>query len=239
MTQLFYVLKRLYRLFFVRRVSHFIGDSHADVFWHMEFSPSFFWKINPKIRVVHGATATGLSNPNSKTRALPIFKSYIENHVKKNHNVFFQLGEVDCGFAIWFRSEKHNLSVNEQLSSALENYLGLIRCAIRKEANVFVFSAVLPTIKDGQVFGEVANLRRDVKANQQERTLLTLEFNKKLSLLLKKENATFIDFDISLLDPKTNVIKEAFLNKDPKNHHLDHDAYGSLINLALTEKIKT
>lgn len=238
MWRLFHLLKRLYRLFFVRNISHFIGDSHANVFWHMEFSPYFFWKTNPKITVVHGATATGLSNPNSKTKALPIFKRYIKNHVNKDSRVFFQLGEVDCGFAVWYRSEKHNLSIDEQLSSALENYLNIIRYAINKGGSVFVCSAVLPTIKDGQSFGEVANLRKTVKASLRERTLLTLEFNKKLAALLKKEKATFINFDTFLLNPKTNVIKEEYLNKDPKNHHLDHDAYGSLINFVLKTKLK-
>ena len=77
--RLLYLIKRKIRALFVLRKIHFIGDSHTEVFWNMEFSPWYFWKLTPEIKIVHGATATGLANPNSKTQALTIF----ENHLKR------------------------------------------------------------------------------------------------------------------------------------------------------------
>ena len=125
----------------------------------MEFSPYYFWKIIPKIKVVHGATASGLSNPNSKTKAIVNFKYYIKKEVKKNDYVLFQLGEVDCGFTIWFRSIKHNISIEEQTDLAINNYTSLINETKNFTKNkIIICSAVLPTIKM-VLYREVTNLR--------------------------------------------------------------------------------
>jgi hypothetical protein len=230
MRRLLYLIKRVYRSLFVSSQMHAIGDSHVDVFWDMEFSPLYFWWAKIKIKVVHGATATGLENPNSKTKAKENFKEYIQNEVRKNDIVVFQLGEVDCGFAIWYRSKKHNLSVEDQVNMALNNYMALVQLAEDKEAKVFVCSTVLPTIQDNQNMGEVANLRKEIDVSLKERTELTLNFNEKIALLLKNKSTTFLNFDDLLLDKKTKLVKTIFLNKDPNNHHLDHSSYSKIIN---------
>ena len=91
LSALFTLLKRKSRPFLASNRIHFIGDSHVEVFWYMEFSPYYFWKIIPKIKVVHGATASGLSNPNSKTKAIVNFKYYIKKEVKKMIMFYFNL----------------------------------------------------------------------------------------------------------------------------------------------------
>ena len=126
---LYYIKRKVRPLFGLKHV-HFIGDSHTSVYWDMEFSPLYFWKIIPKVKVVHGATATGLANPNSKTKALTIFEDYLQKEVKKEDYVVFQLGEVDCGFAIWYRAEKHGLSVQKQTQLAIDNYSNLIQKSV-------------------------------------------------------------------------------------------------------------
>jgi hypothetical protein len=220
--RLLYFIKRKTRLLFGLRRVHFIGDSHADVFWDMEFSPLYFWKIIPKIKVVHGATATGLSNPNSKTKAVTIFEEYLKNEVNKEDYVVFQLGEVDCGFAIWYRAEKHNISVQEQRMLAVSNYTALIEKSSAINGNkTVVCSAVLPTIQDNKNFGEVANLRKEVKASILERTGLTLSFNASLKEYTKIHSLGYIDLDKHILNKETKILHSKFLHKDPANHHLN------------------
>tara|TARA_B100000925_G_scaffold289317_1_gene271921 strand:+ start:2864 stop:3598 length:735 start_codon:yes stop_codon:yes gene_type:complete len=229
-----YFIKRKIRALFVLRKIHFIGDSHTEVFWNMEFSPWYFWRLTPKIKVVHGATATGLTNPNSKTQALDIFENYLKKEVNKNDYVVFQLGEVDCGFAIWYRAEKHGLSIQKQTLLAIDNYSILIQkaSAINGKKTI-ICSAVLPTIQDGNNFGEVANLRKEVKANIIERTQLTLNFNRMLRQLAEKNHLPFINLDQSLLNEKTSVIHSKFLHKDTTNHHLDPSSLAKIISKEL------
>ena len=229
-----YFIKRKIRALFVLRKIHFIGDSHTEVFWDMEFSPCYFWKLTPKIKVVHGATATGLANPNSKTQALSIFENYLKEEVKKDDYVVFQLGEVDCGFAIWYRAEKHGLSIQKQTQLAIDNYSSLIQksSAINGKKTI-ICSAVLPTIQEGSNFGEVANLRKEVKANIKERTQLTLNFNRMLRELAEKNRLAFINLDRSLLNENTSIIHSKFLHKDSTNHHLDPSNLAKIISKEL------
>ena len=229
-----YLIKRKIRALFVIRKIHFIGDSHTEVFWSMEFSPWYFWKLTPKIKVVHGATATGLANPNSKTQALTIFENHLKEKVNKDDYVVFQLGEVDCGFAIWYRSEKHGLSVQKQTKLAIDNYSSLIKksSSINGKKTI-ICSAVLPTLHDGNDYGEVANLRKKIKATIKERTQLTLDFNRALKQLAKENRLGFIDLDQSLLNKKTGVIHSKFLHKDCTNHHLNPSKLAKIISKEL------
>lgn len=222
------------RALFVLRKIHFIGDSHTEVFWDMEFSPLYFWRLTPKIKVVHGATASGLANPNSKTQALSIFEDYLKEEVKKNDYVVFQLGEVDCGFAIWHRSEKHGLSIQKQTQLAINNYFNLIQksSAINGKKTILC-GAVLPTIQEDSNFGEVANLRKEIKASIKERTLLTLNFNRMLRQFADKNCLAFIDLDRYLLNEKTSIIHSKFLHKDSTNHHLDSPNLAKIISKEL------
>jgi len=236
--KIIYQLKKRVRPLLNPKTVHFIGDSHADVFWQMEFSPLYFWKIVPKIKIVHGATATGLANPNSQTKALKIFESYIQKEIKANHYVVFQLGEVDCGFAIWYRAEKHQISVDEQLHQALSNYSKLINKtkAINGHKTI-VCSAILPTIQDGQNFGQVANLRREVNASLHERTALSLRFNAALQKICTTNSLSFLNLDPHLLDQKKQILKACFLHDDPTNHHLNPKPLMKVLNTVLNKTI--
>ena len=98
---------------------------------------------------------------------------------------------------------------------------------------IIICSAVLPTIQENNNFGEVANLRKEVKANIKERTQLTLEFNKKLRRLADKNHLAFMDLDQSLLNEKTGVIHSKFLHKDSTNHHLDPSSIAKIISKEL------
>jgi len=151
-----------------------LGDSHAGVFGYWRFR-YYFWRKKMIMCHVQGATASGLQNPSSKTQAAEIFQQALKE--ESYDRVFLQLGEVDTGFVIWYRSNKYNVPVEEMFKQAVEQYEKLILAA-KERTPVVVFSTPLPTISDDNIWGEVANLRKDVKASQLERTTLTLKFNK-------------------------------------------------------------
>ena len=94
--------------------------------------------------------------------------------------------------------------------------------------DLIVTSATLPTIRDGQLEGEVAHLRRSVTATQMQRTRLTLDYNKRLAEELGRRGLSFLDFTDQLLDPDTGLICERFRHPDPSDHHLANDSGGRM-----------
>ncbi len=218
-----------YILLFRRKRIHILSDSHGEVFKYVSFS-SLGNDVFPKYCIVPGATASGLVNPNSKTQAFPLFMNHLESFVFKKDYIILLLGEVDCGFAIWIRAEKHGISVTSQLKTTLGNYFNFIKNLKGESKRIIVCSAIPPTIKDGVSLGEVANLRKIVKASQKDRTDLTRKFNQELKKFCAENNFMFLDLDEILIDQKTGTVKEYFMNVDPKDHHLDHQKLAEVIN---------
>jgi O-antigen/teichoic acid export membrane protein len=213
-----------------RKTVFVFGDSHTDVFSHinaMGLSNRLYFEVTS----VAGATAQGMVNPNSQTNSLRIFETRIEAITDKRASLIFLLGEVDTGFVIWYRSEKYNQPVETQLERSITNYFQfLARVQSKGFRRIFIMSAPLPTIRDNQYLGDIANLRKEIKATLAERTRLTLLYNAKLCELSAAKGFIFGDFDTELLDPETGFIKTIYLNRDPKNHHLDIDRYAAICN---------
>lgn|SRR5574337_1164188 len=214
----------------IRRKKHLLclGDSHISVFKYINDHNLLedYWI---DVLVVGGATAQGMVNPNSKTSALKIFRERI-GKAKNFQTILLQLGEVDCGFVIWYYAEKYFLPIEKQLDRTLTNYFAFIE-EIRNRGfnNVIVLSAPLPTIRDGQDWGEITNARKEVKASLRERTNLTIQYNRLLSAYCKKNGIVFIDTTHLMLDEVQGVVKEGLLNNNAIDHHLDNKNYAKLI----------
>lgn len=205
-----------------------LGDSHINVFKYIadnELLDNYKFDVYP----VLGATAQGMINPNSKTDALKIFTNKLKE-VNLSQTIFLQLGEVDCGFVIWYYSEKYATSIDEQLIRSINNYTHFIE-QVRADGfkNVIVISAPLPTIADNQNWGRVANLRREVRATRKNRTALTVKYNLLLSDYCSNKNITFLDTTEYLIDHDTDEIKKIFLNENPLDHHLNDREYAKII----------
>ncbi len=201
-----------------------LGDSHASVFYHLSFDRAFpnyvFYLCS-----VGGATVSGLENPNSKTQAYPRFESAIRRHPASAYITL--LGEVDVGFVIWYRAQKYQVPVEQMLEQAVQKYERLLR-ELRRRGPVIVISAPLPTIPDENPCGEVANLRREVKVSQRERTALTLLFNQRVREICERIGAHFIDLDAESLG-EDGLVKKELLNKKPCDHHYDLSAYARML----------
>jgi len=211
-----------YRVTARQTVLHCIGDSHIQNF---EFLSKEYLLPRTDMRfcVVQGATNMGLANPHSQTQAMPIFMDYL-NKVVPEDRVVFCLGEVDCGFVIWYRAEKRETSVQEQFELSLANYFALIEAYLKRisPGNVIVCSVPLPTIPDHQlVKGEVANKRLTISATQKQRTDLTVEYNDRLSEFCCRRGIHYLDLQKETLDGHTGVVSADFLNENSLDHHLE------------------
>lgn len=127
------------------------------------------------------------------------------------------LGEVDTGFVIWYRAQKHGESVEAMLEKAIRNYTAFIE-EVAINLNPIVISTPLPTISDDNDWGEIANLRREVTVSQRERTHLTLKFNTSVKDFCNERGITYMDLDPESLGAD-GLVSDALLHEDENNHH--------------------
>ncbi len=218
-----------YKYYLTRKKIYVLGDSHTEIFEYLQnkiFQVRYYFDVTK----VGGATAQGMRNPNSKTNALEIFKNRLSNIKDKRVPLIFQLGEVDTGFVIWYRSKKYGSSVKVEFKNSIRTYMKFLLWVKNSGFNkIIVLAAPLPTIMDNQNWGEVANQRKEVQVSLKERTKLTLKYNQLLKRLCRRHEIIFIDTDPCLLNPILGQIQSEFLNKNPLDHHLDKQKYGRLV----------
>jgi len=210
------------------KVIHFLGDSHTEMFQYI--ARQYLWlHTRFEFSIVQGGTAMGLVHPKSQTQALSVFSNYIQK-ISKKDSLFFCIGEVDCGFLIWYRSHKYGVPVDEQFQLSIHNYLTFLDSVEQQGfANISICSIPLPTIFDDRDWGEVANLRKEVKTSIKERTELTIKYNQQLQIHCQNKNWNFLDFEKDILDPKTGLIDHRFRHPNPLNHHLNEKTVAPLL----------
>lgn len=202
-----------------------LGDSHALIF-DSETIKARFPEFTFKTISVGGATVSGLENPNAVTQAMPQYLTALAEHPTRIAIVM--LGEVDTGFVIWYRAQKYRVSVEHMYQQAIENYQRFL-VDVSKQRHVICISTPLPTIRDGADWGEVANLRKDVKATLKERTELTVRFNKEIGDFCSNNGVTHCNFDAESIS-QNGTLKDALRNPDPSDHHYDPAAHAALIS---------
>jgi len=210
------------------------GDSHTAIFRQvndLKETADFRFRVSS----VKGATASGINNPNSKTNTFNTFKYWLKK-TPSRHAVLFMIGEVDTGFLIWLRAKKYKQSAEMMMHEAVERYTNFIDLVKDDYSKVIVCSAPLPTIKDGETLGEVANARNEIQVSQLDRTKLTLAFNNALREWAYEKDILFLDMDDLSLDKDTGLVKKSFLNKNKADHHYDDGAFVQLIVTAMKQQ---
>ncbi len=206
-----------------------LGDSHSPIFNHPLFREKFPNRCFNVLTVI-GATASGLENPNSTTQAYPVFSEAVRQTAARQ--IIVMLGEVDTGFVIWYRAQKYQESVAAMMDKAVASYSRFLT-ELKMRFEVVCISTPLPTIQDGNDWGDIANARREVTASQVERTALTLEFNRIMQAFCRQNDIRYIMLDdLSLGDG--GIVKADLLNSDCSDHHYDAEQYSRLLVEGLT-----
>lgn len=198
-----------------------LGDSHAHVFKLVDNASSDFSISNC---IVTGSSAQGAVNPHSKTNALAIFRDVLSKNAKSHTHCMTMLGEVDCGFVIWYRKKKYNDSIKSQLERSLNNYFQFLTQEVEKyfpSEHILICCVVPPTIQDNTDKRFLKGARTEVTATQQERAKLTETYNHYLNKICSKRGYKFVNPYAHLIDQKTRLPKKYILNKNPYDHHLD------------------
>jgi hypothetical protein len=225
-------LQRRVMLSMARRRHHVLvlGDSHAQVFESWRFA----LPVHFDVESVNGATLSGLQNPNSVTRAGSIFEQRLALAAECRRPpvaVIVLLGEVDCGFVIWWSHEQRGLPLDEGLDRAVAGCVLLLERA-RRVAPVIVISAPLPTLGSNADFGDDANLRREIKASQEERTALVREFNARVQEASEAIGATYLNLDPMSLG-SNGLVSPLLALQNQLDHHYDAVVYGRLLEASL------
>lgn len=180
-----------------------------------------------------GATASGLANPDANTQARRKYFDWLKVFAHLE-TVIIHLGEIDCGYVIWWRVQKYGKEVEAMLHQAITAYTELIEAVLLKDKRVIVVSAPLPTIRDGApMMGDVASARKEVTASLFERTQLTVLFNLAVQKWCQGRGVEYINLDLDLIS-EYGTVDEAFINPDPADHHYNYVPYADL----LAEKLK-
>lgn len=213
----------------------FLGDSHVQTIrWAGE---NKLLSADAEFVSVGGATAVGMRNPNSLTNAVQIFEQ-AAIPARPEWIPVIHLGEVDCGFVIWWRGNKYGETVEAQVDASIASYFSFVdRLLAAGYPTVIITAASLPTIRDGQDWGEIANLRKEVAVSLRERTALTLQYNSLLRAEATKRGLPFVDPSETFVDPSTGVIRDIFRHSDPLDHHLAPETAGPIWAAALNSAL--
>jgi hypothetical protein len=201
-----------------------LGDSHVEVFNYCNKKQK---NIHFEVVKVGGATAQGSVNPNSATNALSIFKDKL-NKIKHNHfkYIIINLGEVDCGFVIWYRKNKYNIGIEDQLKITTDNLFNFINLEILphfESSKIIINGSVLPTIKDNTNKQYLTGARSEIDVSQIDRTKLTIKYNNILKHFSLINGYNYMDITSYILDNDTKLVNTFFLNKNIFDHHLDNE----------------
>lgn len=197
-----------------------LGDSHLDA---LKFA-SELGILNVRsscFSIVPGATVVGLRNPNSLTDAVNIFRASLLNQPLDSH-VIIHLGEVDCGFVIWWRAKKYGESVEKQFQDSIDAYSHFLDEILGKGfVRLCIAGASLPTIRDGVDLSGVANKRAEISVGIKQLTELTLKYNHTLNELANRLRINYFDITDAVLDRSSNLVHDFFRSPEPIDHHLD------------------
>jgi len=203
-----------------------LGDSYSSIFRSELLCHDRFYF---DLVCVEGATVSGIKNPNSQTQAKPIFDKAIKR--SKAEQCCVLLGEVDMGFTIWLRAESKSSDIELVFEDVVRKYIDFVTNVARSH-KTYCISAPLPTIRDGQNWGEIANLRSSIKATQKERTELTVKFNKTIEDRLINSDVTFLNFDEESLS-ENGLIAAKLLNDNSLDHHYNTSEYAKMVSSKL------
>lgn len=215
-----------------------LGDSHCGVFEYC-FDHGLLAPHWLNCEIVAGATAWGLNNDHSATRAWQKFDHALQRFADCDV-VVIMLGECDCSFALWKKAERLNVPPETLLDHALAGIRRLVE-RVRQDAaavprKIIVVGAILPTVDDAAVTIQENVLRRSVSASQAARTRLVLAYNERLGQLAETLGVAYFDLSIQTSDPESGLVDGRFV-AGADDHHLSHPASAPLWSARLLSQL--
>ena len=192
-----------------------IGDSHTSIFDAYTGSEFIFDQTR-----VHGATARGSANPKTKTNSLEQFRNGLKG--PKAKKVIIGLGEVDCGYIIWWRNAFKNETIEKALTDSMDGMFNFIQSEILQiyePKDVIIMSVIPPVIEDNTNPNFLEGRRAEVNPSIEDRYELTVKWNNVLAERCNKLGYTCININSEITDSNNRVLNK-YRNPNALNHHL-------------------
>jgi len=201
-----------------------IGDSHIRVFENpiLRLLPSKF-----KVCYVAGATAYGIENIHSQTKAYYKFKLDLEQLDYKN--IIVTLGEVDISYTLWKLHFKRGKPIEEYLDISLSRYKSFLNL-LRNYGKVYVISNTIPTVKGGtSCDDEISGIRESLDISYSDKIRLNQSFNQNIQQWCDvQKDIIFIDTNRYIFNK--DKIKSIYLPLDKCDHHYNRYSFALLLS---------
>lgn len=203
------------------------GDSHVKVMRRLNWvKPSHHVRF--RTISVMGATAYGVVNDGSTSGAREIYEKRLKN-INKNYKALVMLGEIDASFLIWSLAKRKALSVEAVLQETVGRYVSFLSYVKNICNDVYVCSAPLPTVDDGEKNPDYLETRGSIHTSKKERTDMTLKFNETVQERCKLLDIVYIDLDGLAIDKTTGLVKRSLINPSGLDHHYEENAFVSIL----------
>jgi hypothetical protein len=217
-----------------RQVAYCLGDSHARVFDRIQ-EGALLRRTSLDVTRVLGATALGMANPNSRSNALVDFTRALRG-VPTDLPLITLLGEIDCGYLLWYRADRAGHDVSVEFEQSLAAYTGyLADLQQRGHSRLIVAMVPPPTVQDYAEWAGLDNARKHVTASLAQRAELTRSYNRRLREWAGAHRAEILDYEDDVTDPATGMVRPELVHPDPLNHHLDPERFAAVVASRMRE----
>jgi len=203
------------------------GDSHVKVMRRLNWAAREH-DLRFRTISVMGATAYGVVNYGSRSGARETYEKRLKN-INKNNKALVMLGEIDAGFLIWSLAKKKGLSVEAVLKETVDRYVRFLSYVKNMCNDVYVCSAPLPTVDDGEKDPGYLEVRGSIQVSKKERTDMTLKFNETVQKSCKLLDIIYVDLDDLSIDKTTGLVKRSLINPSGLDHHYEENAFINIL----------
>jgi len=202
-----------------------LGDSHIRIFNHQLLKKG--WSKSFRVKYIPGATAYGIGNGDSQTRAYVRFKEELERYDYRE--IIVNLGEVDVSYALWRIVLARNEDIDTLIRRSVERYTRFLQ-EVSTYGKVYVLSVPIPTVKDGVICEDSKmKVRDDIGIAYEERVDAALKFNNILaSWCASQSDIEFVNTAPYVLTREKRV-RNIFMPPDKCDHHYRRWSYALLL----------
>jgi hypothetical protein len=182
-----------------------LGDSRVD----------FFARTNHVLQsrafdtcLVRDASASGITDLNSKTRALDMFRQKLESVSSAEYDaVVVMIGAVDLACGIWRRAARFGTPVEEQMQLSADNLFGFVEevSAVFPPERIVVVGPESPGSDSSVELYEYWNSVDEQHPSMQQRTKMALGFSRLLRAMSNTRGYKYFDTLDGLEDHQQHV----------------------------------
>jgi surface carbohydrate biosynthesis protein len=173
-----------------------IGCSHVRYFRYMQIHPTNFFgdHVHLECYLHGGATAYGLTNPESQSGALRTTQR-LAPRLPLADRVVVHFGEVDCRRAAWKAAATEGRPVEAMIAEAVAHLEGYVsQYILPHNRNVLLLGAKPQIVSDGDFYKNAQDDERIVFQPLAERERVTRLFNEGTRRVAEKHHLDYADF---------------------------------------------